>query len=61
MKTNKTNEPTTTTTLDPLNILKVDEEWLESQVYNSYRVWHVLFFIMTVFFTFGIPQVCIQT
>lgn len=44
----------TTTTPDPLNILKVDEEWLESQLYNGYRVWHILFFIMTVFFTLGI-------
>lgn len=44
----------TTTTLDPLNLLKVDEKWLETQLYNGYRVWHILFFIMTVFFTLGI-------
>lgn len=47
------NEPITTTTSDPLDILNVDEQWLELQLYNGYRVWHIIFFIMTVFFTLG--------
>ncbi|XP_025411303.1 uncharacterized protein LOC112684163 [Sipha flava] len=48
----------TTTTLDPLQILKVDDKWLESQLYNGYRVWHILFFIMTVFFTLVVFMCC---
>jgi hypothetical protein len=51
----------TTTTLDPLQILKVDDKWLESQLYNGYRVWHILFFIMTVFFTLGIYYSIVNT
>lgn len=60
IKSNTTKEPTTTTT-DPLNILNVDEEWLEAQVYNGYRIWHILFFIMTVFFTFGTFSISAQS
>ncbi|XP_022173376.1 transmembrane inner ear expressed protein isoform X2 [Myzus persicae] len=52
------NDLKTTTTSDPLNILKVDEEWLESQLYNGYRVWHIIFFIMTVFFTLVVFMCC---
>ncbi|XP_050436591.1 uncharacterized protein LOC126843247 [Adelges cooleyi] len=48
----------TTTTLDPLNILKVDEEWLELQLYNGYRVWHIIFFVMIVFFTLVVLMCC---
>jgi len=30
-----------------------DDAWLEVQIYNGYRVWHIIFFIMTIFFTLG--------
>lgn len=55
----QTSMTLTTTTRDPLHI---DEEWLELKLYNGYRVWHILFFIITVFFTLGTFNVvcCIQ-
>jgi len=60
IKSNTTKGPTTTTT-DPLNLLNVDDEWLETQVYNGYRIWHILFFIMTIFFTFGTFSISTQS
>jgi len=55
------NELTTTTTPNPLVPSFIqDEEWLEVQLYNGYRVWHIIFFIMTVFFTLGTFYNCIQ-
>ncbi|XP_060838933.1 uncharacterized protein LOC132920506 isoform X2 [Rhopalosiphum padi] len=52
------NDITTTTTSDGLGILKVEEAWLELQIYNGYRVWHIIFFIMTVFFTLVVFMCC---
>ncbi|XP_016659196.1 transmembrane inner ear expressed protein [Acyrthosiphon pisum] len=53
------NDPTTTTTSDPLVPSFIpDEEWLELQLYNGYRVWHIIFFIMTVFFTLVVFMCC---
>ncbi|XP_050535751.1 uncharacterized protein LOC126902478 isoform X2 [Daktulosphaira vitifoliae] len=49
---------TTTTTPDPLDILSVDDEWLEFQLYNGYRVWHIIFFILTVFFSLMVLLCC---
>ncbi|XP_060881070.1 uncharacterized protein LOC132952700 [Metopolophium dirhodum] len=53
------NDHTTTTTSDPLVPSFIpDEEWLELQLYNGYRVWHIIFFIMTVFFTLVVFMCC---
>ncbi|XP_050061995.1 transmembrane inner ear expressed protein isoform X3 [Aphis gossypii] len=35
-----------------------DDAWLEVQIYNGYRVWHIIFFIMTIFFTLVVFMCC---
>lgn len=53
MKATQINTPAITTTSDPLALLNVDDQWLELQLYNGYRIWHIIFFVMTVVFTLG--------